>query len=255
MTYNDPVIWAEFAIDIAREARAPRRALGAGHRRLRHRRGAPRALRRTSTPPTSTSKRSPRTSITRSPFSHLDPVLETLKWIKRDTNVWLEITNLHDPRPQRRRERDAQARRVGRRRARRRGAAALHRLPPRLQDARHSAHAAVDADAGARRSRARSASSTSTPATSTIAPAAPRSARRARRRSSSATGTPSIPSASHRRRRRRIVPRVRRAHRRPFPLAGARQRRAAARPRPRLLSASRSEAARSRTASGSFRSA
>ncbi|MGZ3426925.1 MAG: AmmeMemoRadiSam system radical SAM enzyme, partial [Polyangia bacterium] len=30
-------------------------------------------------------------------FSHLDPVLDTLKWIKRDTKVWLEITNLMIP--------------------------------------------------------------------------------------------------------------------------------------------------------------
>lgn len=30
-------------------------------------------------------------------FSHLDPVLDTLKWLKRETDIWFEITNLMIP--------------------------------------------------------------------------------------------------------------------------------------------------------------
>jgi pyruvate formate lyase activating enzyme len=30
-------------------------------------------------------------------LSHLEPVLDTLKWLRRATNVWLEITNLVIP--------------------------------------------------------------------------------------------------------------------------------------------------------------
>src|SRR4029078_525515 len=30
-------------------------------------------------------------------YSHLQPVLETLAWLKKETNVWFEITNLVIP--------------------------------------------------------------------------------------------------------------------------------------------------------------
>jgi pyruvate formate lyase activating enzyme len=30
-------------------------------------------------------------------FSHLDPVLDTLKWLKNETDIWFEITNLMIP--------------------------------------------------------------------------------------------------------------------------------------------------------------
>ena len=30
-------------------------------------------------------------------LTHLEPVLETLRWLKRETNVWFEITNLMIP--------------------------------------------------------------------------------------------------------------------------------------------------------------
>ena len=118
MTYNDPVIWAEFAIDIARGGARARRALGAGHRRLRHRRGAPRAVRRHRR-----RQRRPqgvhRGLLPQGHLRHLEPVLETLKWIKRETKVWLEITNLMIPGLNDDESRDQKARRVGRHRARR----------------------------------------------------------------------------------------------------------------------------------------
>lgn len=95
-TYNDPVIWAEYAIDTAkacRERGIKNVAVTAGYI----------------------------TPIARGPFyefmdaanvdlkaftedfyqkitySHLQPVLETLEWLKKETNVWFEITNLLIP--------------------------------------------------------------------------------------------------------------------------------------------------------------
>ncbi|HEX5447346.1 MAG TPA: AmmeMemoRadiSam system radical SAM enzyme, partial [Pirellulales bacterium] len=96
-TYNDPVIWAEYAIDVARACRAAGLktvAVTAGYI----------------------------TPVARGPFyevmdaanvdlkafteefyrhetlSHLQPVLDTLRWLKHETNVWFEITNLVIPR-------------------------------------------------------------------------------------------------------------------------------------------------------------
>jgi AmmeMemoRadiSam system radical SAM enzyme/AmmeMemoRadiSam system protein B/AmmeMemoRadiSam system protein A len=95
-TYNDPVIWAEYAIDTARacrEAGIKSVAVTAGYI----------------------------TPLARQPFfeyfdaanvdlkgfteqfyqhltlSHLQPVLDTLEWLKRETDVWFEITNLVIP--------------------------------------------------------------------------------------------------------------------------------------------------------------
>src|SRR5262245_43866584 len=95
-TYNDPVIWAEYAIDTAKACHAAgvkNVAVTAGYI----------------------------TPVARGPFyehmdaanvdlkafteefyykitySHLQPVLETLEWLKKETNVWFEITNLVIP--------------------------------------------------------------------------------------------------------------------------------------------------------------
>jgi pyruvate formate lyase activating enzyme len=96
MTYNDPVIWAEFAIDIARVAR---------------RRGV-RAVLVTAGYVTAEARPELYREIDaanvdlkaftddfyhRVTFSQLQPVLETLQWIKRSSSVWLEITNLMIP--------------------------------------------------------------------------------------------------------------------------------------------------------------
>ena len=76
------------------------------------------------------------------------------------------------------------------RRARRRRAAALHGVPPRLQDDGRAAHAAARRCARARRHRPGArACSTCTPATCTTWRATPRSAPAAARRSSCGTGT------------------------------------------------------------------
>ncbi len=96
-TYNDPVIWAEYAIDVAKACRAvgvKTVAVTAGYI----------------------------TEVARGPFyavmdaanvdlkafteqfyqrltlAHLAPVLETLRWLHAETDVWLEVTNLIIPR-------------------------------------------------------------------------------------------------------------------------------------------------------------
>ena len=95
-TYNDPIIWAEYAIDVAaacRELDIKSVAVTAGYI----------------------------TDVARGPFfnamdaanvdlksftedfyysltsSHLQPVLDTLKWLKHESDVWFEITNLIIP--------------------------------------------------------------------------------------------------------------------------------------------------------------
>ncbi len=96
MTYNDPVIWAEFAIDIAREARAR------GVRSVLVTAGYVTAEARPELYADIDAANVDLKAFTEDfyhkvTFSHLDPVLETLKWIKKETRVWLEITNLMIP--------------------------------------------------------------------------------------------------------------------------------------------------------------
>src|SRR3954467_10729753 len=96
MTYNDPVIWAEFAVDIAKEAR--RR----GVRSVLVTAGYVTAEARPELYANIDAANVDLKAFTEDfyhkvTFSHLDPVLETLKWLKRDTKVWLEITNLMIP--------------------------------------------------------------------------------------------------------------------------------------------------------------
>ncbi|MDP6445081.1 MAG: AmmeMemoRadiSam system radical SAM enzyme, partial [Pirellulaceae bacterium] len=95
-TYNDPVVWAEYAIDTARVCRdvgVKTVAVTAGY--------------------ISPAARQPffewidAANVDLKAFdeefyyrltaSHLEPVLETLKWLKRETDVWFEITNLIIP--------------------------------------------------------------------------------------------------------------------------------------------------------------
>jgi len=95
-TYNDPVIWAEYAIDVAREARArgvktvfvsagyvcpePREEIFA------HMDAANIDL-----------KAFTEDFYRRVTLSHLAPVLETLEWLARTGRVWTEVTNLVIP--------------------------------------------------------------------------------------------------------------------------------------------------------------
>jgi pyruvate formate lyase activating enzyme len=96
MTYNDPVIWAEFAVDVAREARAR------GVRSVLVTAGYVTAEARPELYADVDAANVDLKAFTddfyhKVTFSHLDPVLETLKWLKHDTKVWIEITNLMIP--------------------------------------------------------------------------------------------------------------------------------------------------------------
>ena len=75
---------------------------------------------------------------------HLDAVLDTLEYLRHETNVWFEITTLliptHNDSDRGNRRGDP----VDRRTPRARRAAALHRIPPGLQDARPTTDAARD---------------------------------------------------------------------------------------------------------------
>jgi pyruvate formate lyase activating enzyme len=96
MTYNDPVIWAEFAIDIAREAKARRLRsvlVTAGY-------VTPEARPELFADIDATNvdiKAFTEDFYHKVTFAHLEPVLDTLKWIHRETSVWMELTNLMIP--------------------------------------------------------------------------------------------------------------------------------------------------------------
>jgi pyruvate formate lyase activating enzyme len=96
MTYNDPVIWAEFAIDIARVARARgiRAVLVSAGYVTEEARGE---LFADIDAANIDLKAFSDDFYHRVTFAHLQPVLETLRWLKRETKVWLEITNLMIP--------------------------------------------------------------------------------------------------------------------------------------------------------------
>jgi pyruvate formate lyase activating enzyme len=96
MTYNDPIIWAEFAIDVARAARAR------GLRSILVTAGYVTAEARPELYEHVDATNVDLKAFTdefyhKVTFSHLDPVLDTLKWLHRETKVWLEITNLVIP--------------------------------------------------------------------------------------------------------------------------------------------------------------
>jgi pyruvate formate lyase activating enzyme len=96
MTYNDPVIWAEFAIDIARQARTR------GLRSVLVTAGYVTAEARPELYADIDAANVDLKAFTEDfyhkvTFSHLAPVLETLQWIRKETKVWLELTNLMIP--------------------------------------------------------------------------------------------------------------------------------------------------------------
>jgi pyruvate formate lyase activating enzyme len=95
-TYNDPTIWAEYAIDIAKVARERNIktvAVTAAYISPEARKdfyqwidGANIDL-----------KAFTETFYRKLTQTHLQPVLDTIKWIKDHTNVWFELTNLMIP--------------------------------------------------------------------------------------------------------------------------------------------------------------
>lgn len=95
-TYNDPIIWAEYAIDVAKEAHArglftvfvTNGYVGAEARRdiFRHIDAANVDL-----------KAFTEEFYAKTTLSHLEPVKETLEWLASETDVWVEVTNLVIP--------------------------------------------------------------------------------------------------------------------------------------------------------------
>jgi pyruvate-formate lyase-activating enzyme len=95
-TYNDPVIWAEYAIDTARACRAvgiKTVAVTAGYITEVARRPFYEAMDAANVD----LKAFTEDFYQHLTLSHLQPVLDTLVWLKRETNVWFEITNLVIP--------------------------------------------------------------------------------------------------------------------------------------------------------------
>jgi pyruvate formate lyase activating enzyme len=95
-TYNDPVIWAEYAIDLAREARAR------GLKTVFVTNGYVGKAAREEIFPWMDAANVDLKAFTeefyaKTTFSHLAPVLDTLEWLARETDVWVEVTNLMIP--------------------------------------------------------------------------------------------------------------------------------------------------------------
>ena len=95
-TYNDPVIWGEFVIDISRNARE--RGINsvmvtAGYITPESRPEVFRYIDGANVDLKAFTER----FYHKLTFSHLAPVLDTLVWLKRETDIWFEITNLMIP--------------------------------------------------------------------------------------------------------------------------------------------------------------
>ena len=95
-TYNDPIIFAEYAIDCAKAARArgvKTVAVSSGYMTPEARRGFYPHIDAANID----LKAFTEDFYHQVCFAHLDPVLDTLAWLKHDTDVWLEITTLLIP--------------------------------------------------------------------------------------------------------------------------------------------------------------
>jgi pyruvate formate lyase activating enzyme len=95
-TYNDPVIWAEWAIDCARAAHArglKTVAVTAGY--ISHEARAEFYAHMDAA--NVDLKAFTEGFYRKRTLSHLEPVLETLRWLRRETSVWIEVTTLLIP--------------------------------------------------------------------------------------------------------------------------------------------------------------
>lgn len=95
-TYNDPVIWAEYAIDAAkacREEGIKSVAVTAGYIMPEARTEFYSVMDAANVD----LKAFTELFYSKVTLSHLQPVLDTLRWLKTETNVWFEITNLVIP--------------------------------------------------------------------------------------------------------------------------------------------------------------
>lgn len=95
-TYNDPVIWAEYAIDTAKACRQvglKTVAVTAGYIMPEARPEFYSVMDAANVD----LKAFTELFYQRLTLSHLEPVLDTLRWLKHESNVWFEITNLVIP--------------------------------------------------------------------------------------------------------------------------------------------------------------
>ncbi|HEX8200661.1 MAG TPA: AmmeMemoRadiSam system radical SAM enzyme, partial [Isosphaeraceae bacterium] len=95
-TYNDPVLWAEYAIDTARACRErgiKAVAVTAGYITPEARGPFFHAMDAANVD----LKGFTEEFYQKYTLSHLEPVLDTLRWLKRESAVWFEITNLIIP--------------------------------------------------------------------------------------------------------------------------------------------------------------
>ncbi len=95
-TYNDPVIWAEYAIDTAKachEVGIKTVAVTAGYITPEARPEFYSVMDAANVDLKAFTEQ----FYQRLTLSHLEPVLNTLKWLKHESNVWFEITNLIIP--------------------------------------------------------------------------------------------------------------------------------------------------------------
>ena len=95
-TYNDPIIWAEYAIQTAqacREIGIHSVAVTAGYIQPEARAPFFHAMDAANVDLKSFSEE----FYHKITYSHLQPVLETLQWLKHESDVWFEITNLVIP--------------------------------------------------------------------------------------------------------------------------------------------------------------
>ncbi len=95
-TYNDPTIWAEYAIDVAKEAHA--RGLFTvfvtnGYIGREARADVYRHMDAANVDLKGFTDR----FYAHETLSHLEPVKETLEWLAKETGVWVEVTNLMIP--------------------------------------------------------------------------------------------------------------------------------------------------------------
>ena len=95
-TYNDPIIWAEYAMDTAaacRKVGIKSVAVTAGYISPAARPAFFHAMDAANVD----LKAFTEDFYQKITYSHLQPVLDTLKWLKHESNVWFEITNLVIP--------------------------------------------------------------------------------------------------------------------------------------------------------------
>ena len=95
-TYNDPVIFAEYVIDVSREARrrGVKNVLVTAGYVTEEARGP---LYEFADAANVDLKAFTEDFYRKITFAHLEPVLETLKWLRHHTSVWFEVTNLMIP--------------------------------------------------------------------------------------------------------------------------------------------------------------